>query len=104
MVTIPIYYRHDGRFRGEGPKHKYVSPRISRRIRTMPHECDACGETFDTLSRLRLHDCPADEPADRDPLSSFDAFRIRFRMGSTPTCSDGTGSARHRDWTPRAIR
>lgn len=40
----------------------------------MPHECDACGETFDTLSRLRLHDCPADEPDDPDPLSSFDAF------------------------------
>jgi len=40
----------------------------------MPHECDACGETFDTLSRLRLHDCPANKPADRDPLSSFDAF------------------------------
>ncbi len=30
----------------------------------------------DTLSRLRLHDCPADEPADRDPLSSFDASWI----------------------------
>lgn len=40
----------------------------------MPHECDACGERFNTLSRLRLHDCPADEPAERDPLSSFDAF------------------------------
>ncbi|MFT4920945.1 MAG: putative nucleic acid-binding Zn-ribbon protein, partial [Haloarculaceae archaeon] len=32
----------------------------------MPHECDACGETFDTLSRLRLHDCPDDEPARSD--------------------------------------
>jgi hypothetical protein len=40
----------------------------------MPHECDACGETFNTLSRLRLHDCPADELDDPDPLSSFDAF------------------------------
>jgi len=40
----------------------------------MPHECDACGETFNTLSRLRLHDCPADEPESEDPLSSFDAF------------------------------
>jgi predicted nucleic acid-binding Zn-ribbon protein len=40
----------------------------------MPHECDACGETFDTLSRLRLHDCPAEEPESEDPLSSFDAF------------------------------
>jgi hypothetical protein len=23
----------------------------------MPHECDDCGESFETLSRLRLHDC-----------------------------------------------
>lgn len=23
----------------------------------MAHECDDCGETFDTLTRLRLHDC-----------------------------------------------
>lgn len=40
----------------------------------MPHECDACGESFTTLSRLRLHDCPAEEPAKTDPLSSFDGF------------------------------
>jgi len=40
----------------------------------MPHECHACDETFSTLSRLRLHDCPAGEPDDPDPLSSFDAF------------------------------
>jgi len=24
----------------------------------MPHTCEDCGETFETLSRLRLHDCP----------------------------------------------
>jgi hypothetical protein len=24
----------------------------------MSHECDECGQEFDTLSRLRLHDCP----------------------------------------------
>jgi hypothetical protein len=40
----------------------------------MAHECDACGETFTTLSRLRLHDCPAEASESRDPLSSFDAF------------------------------
>lgn len=40
----------------------------------MPHDCDACGETFTTLSRLRLHDCPATAPERRDPLSSFDDF------------------------------
>ena len=40
----------------------------------MPHKCDACGETFTTLSRLRLHDCPEAKPESQDPLSSFDAF------------------------------
>jgi len=40
----------------------------------MPHECDACGETFTTLSRLRLHDCPAEGSENQDPLSSFDGF------------------------------
>lgn len=24
----------------------------------MPHECDDCGDTFGTLTRKRLHDCP----------------------------------------------
>jgi predicted nucleic acid-binding Zn-ribbon protein len=27
----------------------------------MPHTCDDCGEAFDTLSGLRLHECPEDE-------------------------------------------
>ena len=40
----------------------------------MPHECDACGETFATLSRRRLHDCPEEVSENRNPLSSFDAF------------------------------
>ncbi|MFC4988889.1 hypothetical protein [Saliphagus infecundisoli] len=40
----------------------------------MPHECDACGETFSTLSRLRLHDCPAAEPTSQNSLSSFGGF------------------------------
>lgn len=40
----------------------------------MSHECDACGETFRSLSRLRLHDCPAEESETRDPLGSFDDF------------------------------
>jgi predicted nucleic acid-binding Zn-ribbon protein len=30
----------------------------------MTHTCEDCGETFGTLSRLRLHDCPG--PADLD--------------------------------------
>lgn len=40
----------------------------------MPHDCDACGETFTTLSRLRLHDCPATTSESRTPNSSFDDF------------------------------
>lgn len=30
----------------------------------MSHECEECGESFDTLSRLRLHDCSPDSPAE----------------------------------------
>ncbi|WP_458190575.1 hypothetical protein [Haladaptatus sp. NG-WS-4] len=30
----------------------------------MTHTCEDCGETFDTLTRLRLHDCPG--PIDID--------------------------------------
>ena len=40
----------------------------------MPHECDACGRTFETLSGLRLHDCPAEATESQNPLASFDAF------------------------------
>lgn len=40
----------------------------------MPHECDDCGETFKTLSRLRLHDCPATDAGTDDSLASFDSF------------------------------
>lgn len=30
----------------------------------MGHTCEDCGETFATLSRLRLHDCPGPDPED----------------------------------------
>lgn len=29
----------------------------------MPHTCEHCGERFEALSRLRLHDCPDDQEA-----------------------------------------
>lgn len=32
----------------------------------MSHECDECGETFETLTRLRLHDCSATSTASND--------------------------------------
>jgi predicted nucleic acid-binding Zn-ribbon protein len=30
----------------------------------MSHECDDCGEPFETLTRLRLHDCPGPDLGD----------------------------------------
>jgi hypothetical protein len=30
----------------------------------MSHECDDCGQEFETLSRLRLHECPGDQLAE----------------------------------------
>lgn len=35
----------------------------------MSHECDDCGQEFETLTRLRLHDCPPEKP----PSPSSDA-------------------------------
>lgn len=29
----------------------------------MPHTCENCGEIFETLTRLRLHDCPVEQEA-----------------------------------------
>ncbi|WP_128905667.1 hypothetical protein [Halorubrum amylolyticum] len=45
----------------------------------MSYECEDCGASFDTLSRLRLHDCAPDLPADEsishgDGLSEEDPF------------------------------
>jgi hypothetical protein len=65
----------------------------------MSHECDACGETFDTLSRLRLHDCPADESDDPSPLSSFDAF-----LGSISDALDANMQQRHQEREKRGLR
>lgn len=45
----------------------------------MGYECDACGEPFDTLTRKRLHDCPAgarygttDDPDEDIPTADMD--------------------------------
>lgn len=38
----------------------------------MVHTCDDCGETFDTLSRFRMHDCPED--------SNVFTVRVRARL------------------------
>jgi len=35
----------------------------------MSHECEECGESFDTLSRLRLHECSSDSIGDEAPVS-----------------------------------
>jgi hypothetical protein len=46
----------------------------------MPHTCEDCGETFETLSRLRLHDCPGDE-TDEDTIDDewFEEQRADIR-------------------------
>ena len=64
----------------------------------MPHECDACGETFRTLSRLRLHDCPADKPDNPGSLSSFDAF-----LGSISDALDTNMQQRHQEREKRGL-
>lgn len=47
----------------------------------MSHECNDCGQEFETLSRLRLHDCPGDQP----PEATDDP--------TTGTTEDSTGSS-----------
>jgi hypothetical protein len=39
----------------------------------MSHECDDCGQTFDTLTRLRLHDCSSAARAEKTTLDSSNA-------------------------------
>lgn len=34
----------------------------------MAHTCDACGETFQTLTKLRLHDCPGPKLSSSDHI------------------------------------
>jgi hypothetical protein len=36
----------------------------------MSHECDDCGQEFGTLSRLRLHNCPGNQPAEATEKST----------------------------------
>jgi len=43
----------------------------------MPHTCDDCGEEFETLSSLRLHDCPEDEVTTDEEL--FEEQRAEIR-------------------------
>lgn len=38
----------------------------------MSHKCDDCGQEFDTLTRLRLHECPGDQPAEASDESTID--------------------------------
>lgn len=46
----------------------------------MPHTCEDCGEAFETLSRLRLHDCPEDQEAiERERGKRDEEFDARIR-------------------------
>ncbi|QAU11514.1 hypothetical protein EKH57_01300 [Halorubrum sp. BOL3-1] len=48
----------------------------------MAHECDDCGEPFQTLSRLRLHDCSGTQS---DPFSSSPNSAESASVDSSPT-------------------
>ena len=37
----------------------------------MAHNCDACGETFQTLTKLRLHDCPGPALSEPDHVTKI---------------------------------
>lgn len=49
----------------------------------MGHTCEDCGETFATLTRLRLHDCPGPDPDDEQFLE-----RIEAELGGDPDRGD----------------
>ncbi|MFB6201404.1 MAG: hypothetical protein ABEI98_05275 [Halorhabdus sp.] len=38
----------------------------------MSHQCEDCGETFETLTRLRLHDCPESTRNESDEATAAD--------------------------------
>jgi hypothetical protein len=42
----------------------------------MSHECEDCGESFETLSRLRLHECGSDPPAAEPPTDDEHAVDV----------------------------
>lgn len=53
----------------------------------MSHECEDCGETFETLTRLRLHDCP--DPTSDESIAVTDADRPeRDSTGGKRTTGD----------------
>ncbi|MEF8826830.1 MAG: hypothetical protein V5A27_10920, partial [Halapricum sp.] len=39
----------------------------------MSHECEDCGDTFETLTRLRLHDCPGSARDESDETTTPDS-------------------------------
>jgi hypothetical protein len=51
----------------------------------MAHECDDCGESFETLTRLRLHDCGSTQS--NTPVSTPNTGDL------TPTVSSSTGDS-----------
>ena len=47
----------------------------------MAHTCDACGETFQTLSKLRLHDCPGPTLSDADHVEKIVEETSELKQG-----------------------
>lgn len=48
----------------------------------MSHECDDCGQEFDTLTRLRLHDCPSSEESGDTTVDSSDTGSLTPSQGT----------------------
>lgn len=52
----------------------------------MAHECEDCGESFETLTRLRLHECPSSAPdTDTAPTDPEAGAPSSGSSGSSPT-------------------
>ncbi|MFC5133301.1 MULTISPECIES: hypothetical protein [Haloferacaceae] len=60
----------------------------------MGHECDDCGETFETLSRLRLHDCGNDHSDGSLDASEVSGVSDTAGVNDSTSPSSGGGSGR----------
>ena len=48
----------------------------------MSHECDDCGQEFDTLTRLRLHDCSSTAESEETIVDSADTEDLTSSEGT----------------------
>lgn len=68
----------------------------TREESTMSHECEDCGETFDTLTRLRLHDCGESSDGMTDAEESWELSNLSDdRDASVPELDDALAAVPH---------